>query len=56
MGRKIFKLDDTEVSIVLVGMSLAHSLYNDKKDIESMKTCDRLFDLMKVGDLYVGKD
>lgn len=56
MGRKVIKLDDLEVSIILTGLSLAHNLYYEKKDKESMILSDKLIDLVKDSDVYIGED
>lgn len=55
MGVKILKLDDVEVSVILTGLSLAHNKYFEAKDKESMILSDKLIDLMKDSDVYIGE-
>lgn len=55
MGVKIIKLDDTEVSIILTGLTLAHKLYYEKRDNESMLLSDKLLDMMKDDDVFVSE-
>lgn len=55
MGFKVMKLDDVEISIILTGLSLAHNLYYDKKDKESMILSDKLLDLLKDSDVFVSE-
>ena len=55
MGLKVVKLDDVEVSVILTGLSLAHNKYFTDKDKESMLLSDKLLDLIKDSDIYIGE-
>ncbi len=54
MGVKVIKLDDVQISVILTGLSLAHRLYNDKDDKDSMILCDELIGLIDDSDIYIG--
>lgn len=53
MGLKVIQLDDTQVSVVLVGLMLAHNKYINDNDNESAIMADVLIDLVKDGDLFL---
>ena len=55
MGVKIIALDDTDISVILTGLSLAHNKYYTNKDKESMLLSDKLIDLIKDGNVYIGE-
>ena len=55
MGIKVIDLDDVEISVLLTGLNLAHSLYFEKKDNASMILSDKLIDLIKDNDVFVGE-
>lgn len=55
MGLKVIKLDDVEVSVVLTGLTLVHTKYFNDKDKESMLLSDKLLDLIKDSDIYIGE-
>lgn len=55
MGVKIISLDDTDVSVILTGLSLAHNKYYTNNDKSNMLLSDKLIDLIKDADVYVGQ-
>lgn len=55
MGIKVIQLDDTQVSVILAGLMLAHSKYINNEDKQNAIVADKLISFIENSEIFIGE-